>query len=75
MPVLPGPYAILVTALDDLVTAGVLPPERRPGAEYPAWSAVHGLAALLVDGPLQVLGPTERDAVVAKVLETVARRL
>lgn len=31
----------------------MLPAERRPGAEYLAWSAVHGLAILLIDGPLR----------------------
>jgi hypothetical protein len=40
------------------VTAGVLPPERRPGAEFLAWSAVHGLAMLVIDGPLgPLIGP------------------
>jgi hypothetical protein len=35
-----------------------MPPERRPGAEFLAWSAVHGLAMLVVDGPLaSVVGP------------------
>ena len=39
-------------ALDRMVAAGVLPPARRPGAEYLAWSAVHGLAVLIIDWPL-----------------------
>jgi AcrR family transcriptional regulator len=53
-----NPFELLGAALDRLVTAGVMPPERRPGAEYLAWSAVHGLAMLVVDGPLApVIGP------------------
>ena len=48
----PHPFALLGAALDRLVEAGVLPPERRPGAELLAWSAVHGLAMLVIDGPL-----------------------
>jgi len=45
-------------ALDKLVAAKVLPPERRPGAELLAWSAVHGLAMLVIDGPLgSSIGP------------------
>jgi AcrR family transcriptional regulator len=53
-----NPFELLGAALDKLVTAGVMPPERRPGAEYLAWSAVHGLAMLVVDGPLApVIGP------------------
>ncbi|MDP1912336.1 MAG: TetR/AcrR family transcriptional regulator [Pseudomonadota bacterium] len=53
-----NPFELLGAALDKLVAAGVMPPERRPGAEYLAWSAVHGLAMLVVDGPLApVIGP------------------
>jgi AcrR family transcriptional regulator len=52
------PFELLGVAIDKLVSAGVLPPERRPGAEFLAWSAVHGLAMLVIDGPLgQTLGP------------------
>lgn len=57
-----NPYQLLGAAIDRLVAAGVLPAERRPGAEFLAWSAVHGLALLAIDGPLRdltddVLGP------------------
>lgn len=52
------PFELLGAAIDKLVSAGVLPPERRPGAEFLAWSAVHGLAMLVIDGPLgSILGP------------------
>lgn len=50
------PYRILVEALDELTTVGVLPPERRPHAEIAAWAGVHGLAVLVLDG---VLGTVE----------------
>ncbi|MGQ2978743.1 MAG: TetR/AcrR family transcriptional regulator, partial [Polaromonas sp.] len=33
-----NPFELLGAALDKLVAAGVMPPERRPGAEYLAWS-------------------------------------
>ena len=53
-----SPYQLLGSALDKLVSAGIMPPERRPGAEFLAWSAVHGLAMLVIDGPLgPVIGP------------------
>ncbi|OOG37199.1 TetR/AcrR family transcriptional regulator [Polaromonas sp. A23] len=53
-----NPFELLGAALDKLVEAGVMPPERRPGAEFLAWSAVHGLAMLVVDGPLgPMIGP------------------
>jgi AcrR family transcriptional regulator len=46
------PYEILAQVLDEAQAAGLLDPRRRPGAEIAVWSAVHGLACLLVDGPL-----------------------
>lgn len=49
------PFELLGAALDTMVEAGVLPATRRPGAEYLAWSAVHGLAMLVIDGPLRRL--------------------
>ncbi|NDP40300.1 MAG: TetR/AcrR family transcriptional regulator [Rhodoferax sp.] len=53
-----NPFELLGAALDKLVQAGVMPPERRPGAEFLAWSAVHGLAMLVIDGPLaSTVGP------------------
>ncbi|MFE5328162.1 TetR/AcrR family transcriptional regulator [Embleya sp. NPDC056575] len=56
------PFQILGDALDELVDAGALDETRRPGAEFLAWSAVHGLAALLVDGPLRGLPPAQARA-------------
>jgi AcrR family transcriptional regulator len=46
------PFEILGEVLDQCQAAGLLNPHRRPGAEIAVWSAVHGLAGLLLDGPL-----------------------
>jgi AcrR family transcriptional regulator len=46
------PYQVLGQVLDETQAAGLLNPLRRPGAEIAVWSAVHGLACLLLDGPL-----------------------
>ena len=62
------PYQLLVDALDKLVAVGAITIERRPGAEYAAWSAVHGLASLILDGPLRELPATERRIALDKVL-------
>ena len=70
-----NPFLILSAALDHLVTADALPAARRPGAEYAAWSAVHGLSALLVDGPLRTLPEAEARRAVESVLAVVARGL
>lgn len=53
------PFEVLGHVLDEAQAAGLLSPQRRPGAEIAVWSAVHGLASLLLDGPL----PTTAAAV------------
>jgi len=69
------PFQLLSEALDDLVTTGVLPAERRPGAEFLAWSAVHGLASLLLDGPLRALPPQATQALIGRVVTMVEQGL
>lgn len=72
---LPDPYAILGAGLDELVEVGTLTPDRRVGAEYAAWSAVHGLSSLLLDGPLRELPEPEVEHAIAVVLAAVSRGL
>jgi hypothetical protein len=70
-----NPFELLGAALDKLVEAGVMPPERRPGAEFLAWSAVHGLAMLVIDGPLgNVIGP-QMQQVGQRLLDMVEKGL
>ena len=69
------PFQLLEAALDGLVEAGVLPRKRRPGAEFLAWSAVHGLAMLLIDGPLRGLEGTAAHDVGQRVIDMVERGL
>lgn len=70
-----NPFELLGAALDRLVDAGVMPPERRPGAEFLAWSAVHGLAMLVIDGPLGgVIGP-QMERVGQRLLDMVEKGL
>jgi AcrR family transcriptional regulator len=68
-----GPFEVLGASLDRLVAAGVLPPERRPAAEYLAWSAVHGLAMLVLDGPLRRMTDAERESVAGRLLTMVEK--
>jgi hypothetical protein len=49
--------------------------QRRPGAEYGAWSAVHGLATLVNDGPLRDLPEAERERALRSVLDVVSHGL
>jgi len=69
------PFRHLGAALDALVAAGALPPARRPGAEFLAWSTVHGLALLLLDGPLRGLPSAQAEALGERLLDMVERGL
>ncbi|WP_433655669.1 TetR/AcrR family transcriptional regulator [Nocardia sp. CA-128927] len=64
---------LLGDALDELVESGSLPPERRPGAEYLVWSAVHGMAFLAIDGPLRTLPDDQLDAIGERMLDMIDR--
>ena len=69
------PFVLLAGVLDQTVTAGVVPAERRAGLEYTLWAAVHGIAVLCLDGPLARLDAAEREQLVDRVLETTIRGL
>jgi AcrR family transcriptional regulator len=69
------PYALLGEMLDGLVDVGYLDPRDRPGAEAGPWAAVHGLAMLLLDGPLRRSPEVEREAAIETTLALVARGL
>ncbi|MEG0974752.1 MAG: WHG domain-containing protein [Comamonas sp.] len=68
-----NPYELLSYALDAMAAAGVLPPERRPGAEFLAWSTVHGMAMLSIDGPLRGATPEQRKALGLRLLAMVEK--
>jgi hypothetical protein len=72
-----NPYQLLGAALDRMTAAGVLPAARRAGAEYLAWSAVHGLSMLVIDGPLRMVAmvPGQADAIGQRLLDMVEQGL
>ncbi len=70
-----NPFQLLGAALDRMTAAGVLPDGRRPGAEYLAWSAVHGLALLIIDGPLRGRPAEQTGAIALRVVEMVENGL
>jgi AcrR family transcriptional regulator len=63
----PAAFVLLSKTLDELAAAGVLPADRRPGAELKAWTVVHGFASLVV----QAGGAVQRTAATADALESV----
>ncbi|MGH3744719.1 MAG: TetR-like C-terminal domain-containing protein, partial [Mycobacteriales bacterium] len=65
------PYAQLSACLDELVTVKAITPQRRTNAEIAAWSAVHGFAMLVLDGPLRDLPEAERARLLEEVLRVV----
>ena len=70
-----APYAMLTALLDRLVEVGHLDPALRPAAEAGAWSTVHGLSMLMIDGPFQRLDADERDEVIDRTVAMVSRGL
>jgi AcrR family transcriptional regulator len=69
------PFEILSESLDLLVQLGLLRPERRANAEIPAWAMVHGLATLLLDGPLDLGDKAAQDAILQMSLDTIVNGL
>jgi len=65
------PYLALVEALDAMVDAGALPAERRDGAEWPCWSAVHGFAELALRGPLRGASRREVELLAARTVDDI----
>jgi AcrR family transcriptional regulator len=70
-----NPFQLLGSALDLMVEAGILPHKRRPGAEYIAWAAVHGLAFLIIEGPLSSASDKEIHALSGRLLLMVEKGL
>lgn len=69
-------FVALGALLDEVVAAGRMPAERRPGADIAAWSMVHGFAVLLVGGPLERhLSAEEQAFVRERTLDVVIRGL
>jgi AcrR family transcriptional regulator len=70
-----GPYSLLNAILDELVDAGHLAADRRPGADVVCWAGVHGFALLHLDGPLAEAPEAEREAAMVRFFDIVERGL
>jgi len=65
------PYLALVDALDAMLDAGTLSRDRRAGAEWPCWSAVHGFAELALRGPLRHASRRDIDALAQRTVDDI----
>ena len=70
-----NPFQLLGLALDRMVAAGILKPKERPGAEFLAWSTVHGMAILMLDGPLRGIDAAAAQHFGKRLLDMVERGL
>src|SRR5262245_37113022 len=66
----PG-FQQLNSTLDEMVESGVRGGVRRPGAELVAWSGVHGLSVLVLDGPLGSLPEDQLNEMIERVLDGI----
>jgi AcrR family transcriptional regulator len=66
------PFKMLVDILDRLAETGVIAADRRPLLEIAAWAAVHGMAQLLLDGPVRRLPAEVQRAAVERALDMIA---
>jgi len=70
-----NPFQLLALALDRMLAAGILKAKDRPGAEFLAWSTVHGMALLMLDGPLRGIDAATAEAFAKRLLDMVDRGL
>ncbi|WP_054811630.1 TetR/AcrR family transcriptional regulator [Nocardia arizonensis] len=68
-------FTLLTDLLDEMVAIGYTDPADRPEAELGAWSTVHGMAWLIIDGALGHLDDGRREVMVQHVIDLVRRGL
>ena len=68
------PYQHLIRTVDELVRTGLLDESDRTLTELAAWSTVHGLSMLLVDGPLRGLPRPAKQQLIGDVVRFLSSR-
>jgi len=71
----PNAFQLLSLALDRMQESGLLSRKDRRDAEYLAWSTVHGLALLVLEGPLNKTPPEMVMALGERLVVMVERGL
>jgi AcrR family transcriptional regulator len=70
-PMQTAPFLMLAEILDRLSDSGAIPPDRRPFLEVAAWATAHGMAQLLLDGPMRHLPKDVQQAALVRALDMV----
>lgn len=68
-------FLLLGEILDQLVEVGYTDPADRPGAEFGAWAAVHGIAGLFIDDAMGAVDEFHREIVIQRVIDLVRHGL
>lgn len=68
-----NPFQLLTLALDRMAAASILKAKDRPGAEFLAWSTVHGMSILMLDGPLRGIDEATAYMFGKRLLDMVER--
>jgi AcrR family transcriptional regulator len=68
-----NPFQLLSLALDRMLESGLLKKKARKDAEFLAWSTVHGLALLALEGPLHAM-PHEMVLALGERIVTMVER-
>ncbi|SDP41805.1 transcriptional regulator, TetR family [Actinacidiphila guanduensis] len=64
-------FQLLGSLVDALVDTGRMPSGARPGADVAVWATVHGIAVLLLDGPLRHLPQQVQDAAIDRTFRMI----
>lgn len=71
----PSPGQLLQQCLHGLIELGVLPEAEGPWSDTTVWAGCHGLAVLLLDGPLRRLDDTQKQAAAHRLLDVLVTGL
>jgi len=65
----PSAWSVLVDSIEQMITAGAVPPARRKDAPMIAWSGVHGISTILTSSiwPAGVNADHEVEAVISGI--------
>jgi AcrR family transcriptional regulator len=66
-----APFKMVIAILDDLVELGLIEPDKRPFLGMAAWATVHGMADLILDGPMRHMTPEIQQTAVDRALDMV----